>query len=298
MLPVRNVNNQRLTTKSQQFMQRRKFISRAGLALAGGLALSSCGPDEDPPVMEEASIEPAPAAPGDWRWVRDQFALSPDKIHLGAMLVPTHPRPVREAVERYRRRLNEDPVTYLVEQNVERKQAVRHAAGDYLGVNGDDVALTDSTTMGIALVYSGLRLRPDQEVLTTEHAYYSTDASLRLATARTGASVRRVRLYEDTPEVVSVEQIVGRIADAITPSTRVLALTWVHSSTGVKLPLPLISEVVAEANAGRAEDDRLLVAVDGVHGFGIEDVVMEDLGCDFLMAGCHKWLFGPRGTGG
>ena len=24
---------------------------------------------------------------------------------------------------------------------------------------------------------------------------------------------------------------------------------------------------------------------------------MEDLGCDFFMAGCHKWLFGPRGTG-
>ena len=21
------------------------------------------------------------------------------------------------------------------------------------------------------------------------------------------------------------------------------------------------------------------------------------MGCDFLMAGCHKWLYGPRGTG-
>src|SRR5215207_2256159 len=24
---------------------------------------------------------------------------------------------------------------------------------------------------------------------------------------------------------------------------------------------------------------------------------MLELGCDFLVAGCHKWLFGPRGTG-
>ena len=24
---------------------------------------------------------------------------------------------------------------------------------------------------------------------------------------------------------------------------------------------------------------------------------MSDLGCDFFVAGCHKWLFGPRGTG-
>ena len=84
---------------------------------------------------------------------------------------------------------------------------------------------------------------------------------------------------------------------AITPSTRVLALTWVHSSTGLKLPLRAITQAVGELNAGRDEGARVLVCVDGVHGFGIEDVVLADLGCDFFMAGCHKWLFGPRGTG-
>jgi len=34
-----------------------------------------------------------------------------------------------------------------------------------------------------------------------------------------------------------------------------------------------------------------------VHGFGIEAATPQELGCDFLVAGCHKWLFGPRGTG-
>jgi selenocysteine lyase/cysteine desulfurase len=34
-----------------------------------------------------------------------------------------------------------------------------------------------------------------------------------------------------------------------------------------------------------------------VHGFGIENVRLPELGCDFFVAGCHKWLFGPRGTG-
>ena len=37
------------------------------------------------------------------------------------------------------------------------------------------------------------------------------------------------------------------------------------------------------------------MCVDGVHG--LEDLSVEDLGCDFFVAGCHKWLFGPRGTG-
>src|SRR5262249_22562142 len=44
-------------------------------------------------------------------------------------------------------------------------------------------------------------------------------------------------------------------------------------------------------------DRRIWLCVDGVHGLGVEDVVMADLGCDFFVAGTHKWMFGPRGTG-
>src|SRR5690606_14276378 len=47
----------------------------------------------------------------------------------------------------------------------------------------------------------------------------------------------------------------------------------------------------------RGDDARVLICVDGVHGFGNQDVTLRDLGCDFLAAGCHKWLFGLRGTG-
>ncbi|MCI0618453.1 aminotransferase class V-fold PLP-dependent enzyme, partial [bacterium] len=40
-----------------------------------------------------------------------------------------------------------------------------------------------------------------------------------------------------------------------------------------------------------------LMVVDGVHGIGIEDATVNELGCDFLVAGTHKWILGPRGTG-
>jgi len=71
----------------------------------------------------------------------------------------------------------------------------------------------------------------------------------------------------------------------------------VHSGTGLKLPLARIAEAVRARTADRPEEDRPLLCVDGVHGFGVEDQGMEDLGFDFFVAGCHKWLFGPRGTG-
>ena len=76
-----------------------------------------------------------------------------------------------------------------------------------------------------------------------------------------------------------------------------MGLTWVHSSTGLRLPIAALAEVVKAANAGRADAERCLLIVDGVHGFGCSDTDAASLGCDFFVAGTHKWIFGPRGTG-
>jgi selenocysteine lyase/cysteine desulfurase len=108
--------------------------------------------------------------------------------------------------------------------------------------------------------------------------------------------LKRIPLYEDIARV-SAESLVEAIIRAVTPETRLVALTWVHSSTGLKMPIAEIAARLEAINAGRERGKEVLLGVDGVHGFGVEDVSFSGLGCDFLMAGCHKWLFGPRGTG-
>ena len=80
-------------------------------------------------------------------------------------------------------------------------------------------------------------------------------------------------------------------------ATRLVAITWVHSSTGVRLPVREITDAIAEVNAERPDPERILVCLDGVHGFAAEDATPDELGIDFLVTGTHKWLFGPRGTG-
>jgi selenocysteine lyase/cysteine desulfurase len=65
----------------------------------------------------------------------------------------------------------------------------------------------------------------------------------------------------------------------------------------VKIPIAAIGELVTTVNKGRKEDDRLLYCVDGVHGFGVDDIQFDDIGCDYFVAGTHKWMFGPSGTG-
>lgn len=263
-------------------MHRRRFLARSGLLLAAGALGASREREPQTRVSGENG--------DDWQAVRDAFALAPDKVHLSALLVSTHPAPVREAIERYRRQLDRDPVTYLERENEPRRQAVREAAARYLGATPAEIALTDSTTMGIAQVYHGLSLGRGDEVLTTEHDYYATHESLRLAAERSGARVRRVRLH-DAASRASADAIVGNLVRGIRRRTRAVALTWVHSSTGLKLPMAEIVRAVRDINRD------ILIGLDGVHGFGVEDVTMDNLGCDFFMAGCHKWLFGPRGSG-
>jgi isopenicillin-N epimerase len=271
-------------------MNRRDFLVRTGLML-GASVLTAQSP------QSVALDDPTPAAAyKSWDTVRAQFALTHERIHMAGFLLASHPTPVREAIDTHRRGLDENPAEYLAHHQGQLEAAVLRAAAAYMGGQPTDIALTDSTTMGLGLLYGGLTLREGQEILTTVHDHYCTDMSLRLRADRTGASLRQISLYHQ-PATASQEEIGDRLVKALRPQTRIVAVTWVHSSTGVKLPIRQLADALTRVNANRAEEDRALLCVDGVHGFGVEDVQMEDLGCDFFIAGCHKWLFGPRGTG-
>jgi selenocysteine lyase/cysteine desulfurase len=272
--------------------RRRLLLGGAGVGAAGAGTLVTAGDAAQPSGRFGRSVEAGTRAEG-WASVRAQFALTPDAVHLDTFVLAAHPAPVRDAVERHRRGLDADPAGYLHDHQEECEQRVRGAAAQYLGASEDHIAFTDSTTMGLGLLYGGLRLRPGDEVLTTEHDFYATHEALRLRSERDGVTVRRVALY-DEPERADPGEIVSRLRAAITPRTRVVAVTWVHSGTGVKLPLAAVASAVTESSVGR---DRVLLCVDGVHGFGAEETPVARLGCDFFVSGCHKWLFGPRGTG-
>src|SRR5688572_25381296 len=254
-------------------INRRNFLVRSGLALGTALIAS-----EVPFLSRSGGLAATPSRSLDWQAVRDQFPLSRDLIHLSGFYLASHPTPVREAIERHRRGLDDNPLGYHHQHAGDCEHAVREAAGDYLGATTDDIMLTDSTTMGLGLLYGNLTLREGQEILTTEHDHYSTHRSLELRAERTDAKIRDVRLYKRSG-TASVDEIVSAIRGRMSPKTRVVAVTWVHSSTGVKLPIRAIADVITEANRGRDSDDRAVLCVDGVHGLGIEDVTMAELGC-------------------
>ncbi|MFD6636944.1 aminotransferase class V-fold PLP-dependent enzyme [Micromonospora chalcea] len=269
-------------------LTRRHLLGATAAAGVTGLA-TGCEP-ERPAAQDGAADDPPALDPASWDSVRAQFALDRSRAHLATFVFAPHPAPVRAAVATHRDGLDRDASGYLLANEERLDRAVLDAAAGHLGTKPDQIALTDSTTMGLGLVYSAIRLRPGDEVLTTEHDFYATHESLRLRADRDGVTVRRARLYRDAA-TAGVDEMAAGLAGALTPRTRVVALTWVHSSTGVKLPVRRLAELVRERSP------EALLCLDAVHGFGADASTPEQLGCDVLVSGCHKWLLGPRGTG-
>lgn len=274
-------------------INRRNFLINTGLAAVAAGTLSS--------VNQSPAAARAPQfAAGDsfgWAKVREQFdSISPDYIHLSSFFLVSHPRAVREEIEKHRRAIDENPFAYIEKNIFEMPGKIQAAAAEYTGGKPEEIAVTNSTTMGLALVYQGLPFKSGQEILTTAHDHFVHHEAIRLAASRAGASVKKIALFDDF-DSISEAEIVARIRKAITPKTRAVGITWVHSSSGLKLPVRRIAGAIAEANKGRDEADRILLVVDGVHGFGVEDESIAEMGADFFIAGTHKWIFGPRGTG-
>lgn len=272
-------------------MDRRKFLFNSAFVGAGTL-LSQC---TKPAAATDSKTEEA-VSYETWADIRKQFRLDPNRIHMTQMLLSSHPKPVRDAIEKHRDLLDANPVDYY-EYNVDKfEKLVRQNASEYTGVTPEEIVLTDSTTMGLAMLYSGFKFKSGDEILTTIHDHYSTEKAQEFAAAKSGAVIKRVSLYDD-PAAASIDSMVGILKKGITAKTRLIAVTHVHSWTGVKTPIREIANMVKEANGNRTAANRIYFAVDGVHGFGVENTNLADVGCDFFVAGTHKWIFGPRGTG-
>jgi isopenicillin-N epimerase len=271
-------------------MDRRQFIGAAAVTGAATLTLG---------YSREADSQAAlawPSSSSSWEEIKQQFDIKPGFVNMSSFYLASHPKPVRDAIERHRRGLDQDSHSYIEENVGPLERAIREQASQYMQVDADELAFTDSTTMGLGLLYSGMKLKAGQEILTDTRDHIVTRLAAQEGAERAGASVRHAAFYAD-PAKVSVDEVVNNVRRNLRDSTRLVAMTWVHSGTGVKMPVSQVAEVVRAHNRGKSAEERTLLAVDGVHGFGIEDVAIPALGADFFVAGTHKWLTGPRGTG-
>jgi selenocysteine lyase/cysteine desulfurase len=189
-------------------LDRRSFLARTGLAAAAtGLVAK-----EGPRLLAAADGQP------DWAAVRELFDLSPELVHLSSFFISSIPKPVRDAIDAYRRKIDANP--FWIDEALFDTAAgtvpekVKGTIARYCGGQAGEIALVPSTTMGLALLYNGLRIKPGQEILTTEHDHYVHHESIRLASDKNGATVRKVALHARSAQASEAE-MVARLRQAI-----------------------------------------------------------------------------------
>jgi isopenicillin-N epimerase len=227
--------------------------------------------------------------------IRKEFSLDPAMVHLSMLSLSSHPSSVKSAIERYRVELDRSPYLFLRANGERLDRAARQSLAGLLRGQACHIILCQNTSVGLNLVFNGLQLNEGDEVITSIHDHYSSSVGLDCVCVRTGATMCRVRLYEDGGAVLS-DQLVERTVAAVTGRTRLIVLTWVHSSTGLRLPIKTLMRELNQLNDGRDERRQILLCLDATHAVGVLNIDINDLRKTFIVSACHKWLCGPRGT--
>jgi selenocysteine lyase/cysteine desulfurase len=221
-----------------------------------------------------------------WQLVRRQFPLEDGLIYLNAANICPASRPVLDRYAALLRDFQANPSFQNRDKYRPLRESVRTKLAALLGVSPDEVAITRNTSEGSNLIVRGIDLKPTDEVIITDQNHPSNNESWRLRGRREGLRVKSVRV---SVPARSAEDLVAGIEKALTPRTRVIAVTHLTSTTGIRYPIKPIAELA------RRRD--IFLHVDGAQTFGACDVNLKDLGCDSYTASAHKWPMGPLEAG-
>ena len=168
---------------------------------------------------------------------------------------------------------------------VQRMAEARAAVAAILTADVETVALTYSTTDGMNIAALGLDWQAGDRVVTSSLEHVGGLAPLQVLRDRRGVDVELVDIGRGGDD----ERTLAAFDAAITPGTRLVAISHVAWSTGARLPVRAIADLAHARGA--------LVLVDGAQSAGTIPVDVAALGADAFAIPAQKWLLGPEGVG-
>ena len=155
------------------------------------------------------------------------------------------------------------------------RDRLRERLGEVIGVSADRLALTSSTTNGCAIAILGLRLSPEDEIVTTDVEHFG----LTGPAFASGARVRVANLL-GRPAAEALDAILAEVSHR----TRLVAVSHVSWLTGQVLPLAELRDAID-----------VPILVDGAQSVGA--IPVQAAPYDFYTVSGQKWLCGPDSTG-
>ncbi|MGX0978032.1 cysteine desulfurase/selenocysteine lyase [Roseovarius sp. MBR-51] len=175
---------------------------------------------------------------------------------------------------------------YLSNLATEKYEAVRGVVARFLGVADEDQIIFNSgTTEGINMVAYGWampRMQPGDEIILSIMEHHANIVPWHFLRERQGVVLKWVDV--DARGGLDPQKVV----DAITPRTKLIAITHLSNVLGTKV------DVKAICDAAHAHG--VPVLIDGSQAAVHMPVNLDEMGCDFYAITGHK-LYGPSGSG-
>jgi selenocysteine lyase/cysteine desulfurase len=163
----------------------------------------------------------------------------------------------------------------------EKSQTLREMIGRLINTEAGRIAFVPNTNTGLNIVASGLEWREGDEILIPEMEFPSNVYPF-LNLQRRGVRVRFLPIPEGGLEP-------ERLREAITPKTKMLALSSVEFLSGYAHDLKTIGQICKEHD--------IWFVVDSIQGTGVIPMDVKAFQIDALANGGHKWLMWPQSFG-
>ena len=219
--------------------------------------------------------------------LRDEIPALANLTYLNTGWSGPPPRRVAQALkDRIDLELNEGPTTPPVQESGREVQAqARQAAARLFNADPEEVMVTRNTTEGLNIVLSGLDWQQGDEIITCNLEHGSVLVTSLVTGKRHGVKVRVVDLDPHD----SRETILGKFEAAFTSRTRLLFVSHVEFSTGLRMPAAELARL--------AHDRGAQIMLDGAQTGGHIHLDMAAEEFDFYSIPGQKWVLGYEGVG-
>lgn len=217
--------------------------------------------------------------------ISSQFLLRKDITFLNFGSFGACPRPVFERYQQYQLELEQEPVEFIVTTGPKYLEQSRIALGNYVNCHQDDLVYVTNPSYAVNIIAKSLVLQPGDEILTSSIEYGACDKTWEYYCTKTGAVYKK---QEIRFPIESKEDFIKQFFSGLTEKTKLVYISHLTSSTGLRLP---VEEICA-----MAKEKGLMTFVDGAHGPGQVAVNLQTMQADIYTGACHKWMLTPKGS--